>query len=102
LEIWRRIAEDSVDLANRIDGEFHRLFASLARAPGQGHARKELARRPILFFPLYSFLVVYQPGVQPLRILAVLRGTRNGKHPQGAALLAGVNPRFRDFAAPRP
>lgn len=76
-EIWRRIAGDSVDLANRIDGEFHQLFASLARVPGQGHVRKELTHRLVLFFPLYSFLVVYQPGVQPLRILAVLRGRRN-------------------------
>jgi plasmid stabilization system protein ParE len=39
-EIWRRIAGDSVDLANRIDGEFHQLFASLARVPGQGQCAK--------------------------------------------------------------
>jgi hypothetical protein len=30
-----------------------------------------------LFFPLYSFLVVYQPDVKPIRIMAVLRGRRN-------------------------
>ncbi len=47
--------------------------------PGQGHARKDLTKRPVLFFPLYSFLVVYQPEVQPLRIIAVLRGKRNLK-----------------------
>ena len=28
-EIWRRIAKDSVDLANRIDSEFHERFAAL-------------------------------------------------------------------------
>jgi plasmid stabilization system protein ParE len=56
-EIWQRIATDSADLANRIDDEFHALFASLARRPGQGHARKDLTRRPVLFFPLYSFPV---------------------------------------------
>ena len=32
-EIWRRIASDSVDLANRIEGEIHELFASLGRRP---------------------------------------------------------------------
>jgi plasmid stabilization system protein ParE len=57
-EIWRRIAEDSVDLANRINGELYDLFASLGRMPSQGHARKDLTMRPLLFFPLYSFLVV--------------------------------------------
>lgn len=25
-EVWQRIAEDSVDLANRIEGEFYELF----------------------------------------------------------------------------
>jgi len=78
-EIWRRIAEDSVGLADRIDGEFHRLFASLGRMPGQGHARRELTKRPVLFFPLYSFLVVYQPEARPIRIMPVLLGRRNVK-----------------------
>jgi antitoxin ParD1/3/4/toxin ParE1/3/4 len=79
-EIWRRIAADSVDLANRIESEFRELFASLAEMPGQGHTRQELTKRPVLFFPLYSFLVVYQPEVNPIRIMAVLRGQRNVKH----------------------
>src|SRR5713226_661808 len=77
--IWRRIAGDSVDLANRIENEFHDLFASLGRTPRQGHTRKELTKRPVLFFPMYSFLVVYQPDVKPIRIIAVLRGRRNVK-----------------------
>jgi antitoxin ParD1/3/4/toxin ParE1/3/4 len=76
-EIWARIAEDSVDLANRIEGEFYGLFDSLGRMPGQGHVRKDLTSRPVLFFPMYSFLVVYQPDVRPVRIVAVLRGKRN-------------------------
>ena len=76
-EIWRRIAGDSVELANRIESESYELFASLGRLPRQGHTRKDLTRRPVLFFPLYSFLVVYQPDVKPIRIMAVLRGRRN-------------------------
>jgi antitoxin ParD1/3/4/toxin ParE1/3/4 len=78
-EIWRRIAGESVELANRIESEFYDLFASLGRMPGQGHSRKDLTKRPFLFFPLYSFLVVYQPDVKPIRIMAVLRGRRNVK-----------------------
>jgi len=78
-EIWRRIAADSLDLANRIDDEFHDLFASLGRSPGLEHSRKDLTKRPVLFFPLYSFLVVYQPEAKPIRIMAVLRGKRNVK-----------------------
>jgi antitoxin ParD1/3/4/toxin ParE1/3/4 len=78
-EIWQRIAQDSIDLANRIEAEFYALFESLARMPGQGHTRSDLTSRPVLFFPLYSFLVVYQPDQKPLRILAVVRGRRNVK-----------------------
>lgn len=78
-EIWRHIAEDSLELANRIESEFHSLFAALARMPGQGHSRKDLTQRPVLFFPLYSFFVVYQAEVQPVRIMAVLRGKRDVK-----------------------
>jgi hypothetical protein len=32
-----------------------------------------------VFFPLYSFLIVYRPDVEPVRIMAVLRGHRNVK-----------------------
>ena len=46
-EIWRRIAEDSVALANRIANEFHELFASLGRMPAQAHVRRELTARPV-------------------------------------------------------
>jgi antitoxin ParD1/3/4/toxin ParE1/3/4 len=82
-DIWRRIADDSVELANRIESEFYELFASLGRMPGQGHSRKDLTKRPLLFFSLYSFLVVYQPGVDPIRGIAVLRGKRNVKRTEG-------------------
>lgn len=78
-EIWQRIAVDSMDLANRIEDEFHALFASLARMPGQGHVRKDLTAKSVVFFPLYSFLVVYQPETNPIRILAVVRGKRDVK-----------------------
>ncbi len=78
-EIWRRIAEDNIDLAGRVESEFYELFASLGAMPGQGHTRKDLTTRAVLFFPLYSFMVIYQPDARPIRILAVLRGSRNLK-----------------------
>ncbi len=55
-EIWRRIAEDSVDMADRINAEFHAKFLALAETPRMGHSRKDLTLRPVLFFPLHSFL----------------------------------------------
>jgi len=86
LKIWCRIAADGVELADRFEGEFHELFASLGRMPGQGHGREDLTTRPVLFFPMYSFLVVYQPDVKPIRIMAVLRAKRNVKRVLGERL----------------
>jgi len=79
IQIWLRIAQDSIELADRVEGEFYSLFESLAHMPRQGHSRRDLTKRPVLFFPLHSFLVVYQPEVSPIRIMAVLRGRRNVK-----------------------
>jgi len=39
--------------------------------PGQGHRREDLTPRP--------YLIVYQPEVDAIRIMAVLRGTRDVK-----------------------
>ena len=58
-EIWLHIAGDSLDLATRIDAEFHELFTALGLMPGQGHTRKDLTPRPVRFFALYSYMVVY-------------------------------------------
>ena len=52
------------------------MFASLAKMPMQGHVRKDLTDRRVLFFPL-SFLVVYQPDITPIRIMTVFRGKRD-------------------------
>lgn len=75
-EIWQYIAGDSEDAANRVEAEFYQLFDSLARMPGQGHHRKDLTQRPVLFFPLYSYLIIYQPYIRPIRIVAVIHGRR--------------------------
>jgi len=62
-----------------VQSEFYETFGALARMPGQGHRREDLTHTPVLFFPLYSYLIVYQPGVDPIRILTVVHGRRNVK-----------------------
>ena len=48
-EIWARIAEDSVILANRIDAEFYELFASIHDFPAKDMLGEIL--HPDLFVP---------------------------------------------------
>ena len=46
--------------------------------PGIGHRRQDLTPRPLLFFPLYSYLIVYRRDDRD-RIVAVIHGRRNVK-----------------------
>jgi plasmid stabilization system protein ParE len=77
--IWDFIARDSVDAAERVEAEFYETFASLGRMRQQGYRRTDLTKAPVRFFPLYSYLIVYQPETTPVRIMAVLHGNQNLK-----------------------
>lgn len=52
-------------------------FSFLARVPGAGHKREDLAEdRCILSWPMRDYFIVYMPDTNPLRILAILRGSQ--------------------------
>lgn len=76
LNIWLYIARDSEEIADRVQAEFYSKFDSLARHPGQGHRRTDYTKANVLFFPVYSYLIAYRPGTDPLEILAVVHGAR--------------------------
>jgi len=42
-----------------------------------GHAREDLTPRPVLFWAVHSFLIVYRPETEPLEILRVVSGWRD-------------------------
>ena len=44
-----------------------------------GHRREDLTRRDVRFWPIYSYLVIYQPSSRPLLVIAVLHGNRDVK-----------------------
>jgi len=76
LGMWFYIAQDSEEIADRVHGEFYDTFEVLARMPGLGHRRSDYTNAKVLFFPLYSYLITYRPGTDPLQILAVVHGAR--------------------------
>ncbi len=58
--------------------EFTQSFKMLARTPGAGHKREDLAEdRPILFWPLRDYLIIYKPATKPLQIITIVRGSQN-------------------------
>jgi plasmid stabilization system protein ParE len=71
------IAGDSGDAAVKVVLALEDAFGLLASRPGIGHVRLNLTERPLKFWSVYSYLVVYDPSGEPLTIVAVLHGARN-------------------------
>lgn len=76
-EICAFIAQDSVDAALRVLEALEDAFDQLAATPETGHRREDLTARPVKFWRVYSYLVVYDPASAPLSIIAVLHGARD-------------------------
>ena len=77
-EIWEFVSEHSFAAADRLLGEFDTTFGQLAEMPGLGHKRVDLSRHNVLFWGLYSYLIIYKP-TQPLRIVRVIHANRHLK-----------------------
>jgi len=45
--------------------------------PGKGHRRTDLTKRPVLFWTVRSYQIIYKQGTRALDIAAVLHGKRN-------------------------
>lgn len=71
------IAGDNVDAAVKVVLALEDAFVLLASRPGIGHTREDLTDRPLKFWSVYSYLVVYDPSGDPLTIVAVLHGARD-------------------------
>jgi plasmid stabilization system protein ParE len=58
----------------------HRLFAGIhkvARSPELGHGRPDLTSRPLRFWLVRPYLIVYEPDSRPLRIVRVVHSAQN-------------------------
>jgi plasmid stabilization system protein ParE len=76
-DIVEYIAADSEDAAVRVRDALYSAFEQLARTPGIGHRRQDLTDRPLKFWSVHSYLVVYNPASDPLTIVAILHGARD-------------------------
>jgi plasmid stabilization system protein ParE len=74
------IAADSIDAAVNVVLALEDAFVPLASRPSIGHARADLTDRPLKFWSVYSYLVVYDSASGPYTIVAVLHGARDVAH----------------------
>jgi plasmid stabilization system protein ParE len=78
-EVWRYLyGRAGVEVANRIEAELYGTFEKLAQNPGRGHQRSDLTSHNVLFFSVYSYMIVYRPRT-PLEIARVLHGRQDLK-----------------------
>ncbi len=71
------IAQESVDAALKVYDALEEAFERIALNPGIGHLREDLTHRPVKFWSVFSYLVVYDPAMDPLTIVAVVHGSRD-------------------------
>jgi plasmid stabilization system protein ParE len=79
-DIWRYIADNSEDAADRVEQAIYDACALLAEAPRRGHFRPDLTPRSLRFWTLTrypNYTVVYRSETVPLQVVAVLHGKRN-------------------------
>ena len=79
LEIWRYLYERAgIEIANRVEAKIYGAFETLSQNPRLGHKRSDLTSHPVLFFAVYSYMIVYRLRT-PIEIARVLRGKRDLK-----------------------
>ena len=81
-DIWSYIAEDSEDVADRVEQAIYDACVFVAEAPMRGHSRPDLTTRSLRFWTLTrypNYTVVYRPETTPLQVVAVLHGKRNAQ-----------------------
>jgi toxin ParE1/3/4 len=76
-DIWDYIANDNIEAADRVLNALESAMVKLAKNPGVGHWREELADKRHRFLLVYSYLIVYRHEAKPVQIIRVLHAARD-------------------------
>ena len=69
--------ESGCERAAHVHAELLRAVRNLAAYPRMGHARADLTAKAVRVWTVYSYLIVYRPGTDPLEIVGFLHGSRH-------------------------
>ncbi len=64
-------------LARYVLEEIAAAFRLLVAHPEAGHSRRDLTPLPVKFWPVFLYLIVYDPAARPLAIVRVLHVRRD-------------------------
>jgi plasmid stabilization system protein ParE len=77
-EIWSFInGQSGAPAADRVEDQLHAAMHRLAKAPGIGHMRLDLANEALRFYSIHKFLIIYRPEQRPIEVVRVLHGSRD-------------------------
>ena len=76
-DIWDYIAKDSVKAARKVRLRLFDACQLLAQNPTIGHRREDLTGEPVFFFPVGSYLIIYDSRTKPISIVRVVHGARH-------------------------
>lgn len=80
LHVWNYLAENtSFDLADRILRDIQNAIEKVAKSPGLGHQRPDLAKREVRFYRIHSWLIVFRVVDKRIHVLRVLHASRDIK-----------------------
>lgn len=68
---------ENPEAAGHIRDELFDAMRLLAQTPGMGHFRSDLAKEPLRFWLVRSFLIIYRGEKRPIEIVRVLHGARD-------------------------
>lgn len=73
-EIWAYVAQDSIQAARSVRLQIFDACQRIAQNPGIGHRREDLTDKPVLFWPVRSYLIIYRGTPKSAEIVRVLHG----------------------------
>lgn len=76
-EIVDRISLDIPRNALKVFDKLHGAAQLMADNPFMGHEREEITDKPIRFWSVYKYLLVYRPDARPPEILRIIHGMRD-------------------------
>ena len=69
--------EAGLEVAQSTLKKIREAFDFLNHTPGAGHLREDLTDKPVKFWSVFSYLIIYNPAAQPVEILRVVHGNRD-------------------------
>jgi toxin ParE1/3/4 len=59
--------------------EITKAMQFIGGTPGAGHRREDLTDDPVKFWPVFSYLIIYDPATKPIGIARVMHGSQDIK-----------------------